>query len=361
MAIIREWASDEQFDEKLRAIKHYRNHPELLPFIGRHYEKARILLVGESHYIKNIDQEGEAYRSYYAEQWYREPLPDGFPHHLWFTTRYVIHRFQVNRRSRSYSMFRNPAEEALQAWELENVTDSEVFNAFAFMNYFQKPAAQAGESFDNSGDYIGEDSEEDAGDTIDNNKQAYRNLLAVIDILKPKLVIFLSKKAYNVFIKQKKDEKTQSKCPDIKAVVHPTCSHWSNSEDGAAAFNTIIKDYKPDCAFDTFCLKAPDQQRRDLQAVLPPELKEPKAEVTKRTVLADSVRYQLRTDKQTGLINEIVFRKLIGSRKIGIGYRFDYKYLWVWDYGEDTYCESYSDSPELSKFYQEIYKIIERL
>ena len=41
----------EQYDIELRTIPFYKDHPELLPFIGTRFNEYSILIVGESHYI----------------------------------------------------------------------------------------------------------------------------------------------------------------------------------------------------------------------------------------------------------------------------------------------------------------------
>ena len=55
MAEINNWKSIKDYDDELKKIEHYKKHNEMLPYIGKHYKQARILLVGESHYVNNIE------------------------------------------------------------------------------------------------------------------------------------------------------------------------------------------------------------------------------------------------------------------------------------------------------------------
>ena len=57
MAIINFWESSQEFDNELSKIEHYseKHHSEMMPFIGYHYNKSRILLVGESHFYEYND------------------------------------------------------------------------------------------------------------------------------------------------------------------------------------------------------------------------------------------------------------------------------------------------------------------
>lgn len=74
----------------------------------------------------------------------------------------------------------------IDSWYPKNVNESEAFTAFAFYNYFQRPAS-------NSGSLI-ELTDED-------EMQAYAVYQRVVESLKPNRFIFLSKKAYNSYKK----------------------------------------------------------------------------------------------------------------------------------------------------------------
>ena len=80
MVIINSWESSQDFDSELSKIEHYskKHHPEMMPFIGSHYNKSRILLVGESHFYECNDNNKEFEIKYLKEFWYSEPTPDIF-------------------------------------------------------------------------------------------------------------------------------------------------------------------------------------------------------------------------------------------------------------------------------------------
>ena len=47
---------NKNFDDKLKEIEFYKNsetHQFMLPYVGSNYEEYRVLLVAESHYLKN--------------------------------------------------------------------------------------------------------------------------------------------------------------------------------------------------------------------------------------------------------------------------------------------------------------------
>ena len=64
-----QWNSLKDYDNELSRVLHYAFHPEMIPFVGKHYPDARILLVGESHYLDLSDQE----RILDVAKWYTTP------------------------------------------------------------------------------------------------------------------------------------------------------------------------------------------------------------------------------------------------------------------------------------------------
>lgn len=96
MVIINSWESSQDFDSELSKIEHYskKHHPEMMPFIGSHYNKSRILLVGESHFYEYNDNNNQEFEiKYLKEFWYSKPTPDIFSCKDNFNTRKVIHNF----------------------------------------------------------------------------------------------------------------------------------------------------------------------------------------------------------------------------------------------------------------------------
>lgn len=233
--IINSWESSQEFDNELSKIEHYseKHHPEMMPFIGSHYNKSRILLVGESHFYEYNDNNNQEFEiKYLKEFWYSKPTPDIFSYKDNFNTRKVIHNFLSLKRTKAHSMFKNPAQCVIEAYDLNNVSDSEAFNTFAFMNYFQRPSLEAHESINNS--------KEDA-------KIAYDTFLGVCKAINPKTVVFLSKKAYNCYI----NFCDKNPSVQIEVVCHPTCSYW-NGKDGKEKFVNIINQHKENISFTKY-------------------------------------------------------------------------------------------------------------
>lgn len=246
-------------------------------------------------------------------------------------------------------MFGNPAKAAMKAWSLTNITDSEVFNAFAFMNYFQKPASLAGTSFCRN---------------QTDDQEAYQVFTAVTKKLNPRKVFFLSQKAWDAFWEEHKKQSAQERIDFEHVVVaHPTCAHWwKNDERNGQQKFMMHLDCPVNVKFDFIALP----KRKDLMATLPAKYMETK----KKRFEEDEVYYRLYGDEQ---IKEIVFYKLIAGRRIGIGYVFAQKNMWVWDYdkkdywdpqsNEDSgkYVDAYPDNSEMQLFYEEARQIIQNI
>ena len=221
------------YDDKLNKIHgaFFGNiHPELLPYIGKNYEKTKILLVGESHYVDDS-------KEYSFEDWYTVPVEEKHPlseYKKWFDTRQTIARFingeyngvEAGRGNRR--MFENPLK-VFHDYAKNSISDNgkEDFCYFAFMNFFQRPASKNGKSIKN---------------TDNDNKIANEILTEVIKITKPETVIFLSKKAHKTY---KKFYGTSLPCDvRVEAVAHPTCMWWNREEGkyGHKKFAAILEE-----------------------------------------------------------------------------------------------------------------------
>lgn len=202
-------------------------HPELLPYVGQNYEKTGVLLVGESHYVK---QATEAQLE--QADWYHNPLPDGTDSPFdkrngyveWFDTREVFVRYMNDDRSKSYRIFSEPTA-VLHELGLNSGEKYRDFDYFAFMNFFQRPSIAEGESIqDSPADRLA------ANDVLEQ----------VVSILRPRAVVFLSKKAFYAFEKER--------CPGTMfyAVSHPNSPWWYRARrDGGCAredFKNILQE-----------------------------------------------------------------------------------------------------------------------
>ncbi|MFI3292609.1 MAG: hypothetical protein SNI70_03715 [Rikenellaceae bacterium] len=193
---------DTSYDAQLETIPHFKLHPEYLPFVGRNYQENKVLLVGESHYVKGEDVGDLA-------QWYHTstealfaPLGNEHQHYRhWFNTRGVVKNFAFHENSKSYTMFSNPMKSIIEVGT-SSATQTHAMTHVAFCNYYQKPSLEAGATVENT-----EENQQ-------NSKAIFQQILA---ILQPKMVVFLSRKAYQAF---------GETAPNIYVTDHPTSSWW---------------------------------------------------------------------------------------------------------------------------------------
>lgn len=222
------------YDEELKQIPFYQNHPEYLPFIGDKYNDFKILQVGESHYIG----QSSAYAPFglddfdgwwvnHCDKIYNEP--DGDPETKcwgsWYNTQEVIGRFLKNNQ-KNYSIFMNMIRALNEVKELPAYDDEKQnYHHFAFMNFFQMPSLYKGMSF--------EDSLYQAAKETDNPAAVYKRTVEescavldeVIQILHPNAIVFTSKAAYKAYCNNKgKLVETDER---IINTVHPCCSWWN--------------------------------------------------------------------------------------------------------------------------------------
>jgi uncharacterized UPF0160 family protein len=168
--------SSSNFDKDLNQIEHYIKFPSMIPYVGENYgnlKNKRILLIAESHYFPQ-----NSTIHYEAKNWYdssANDLTDEEIYHIntkkvletdWVTVSDVIFR-EINS--------------TIQPFILNN--ESRAMNYAAFMNCFQRPG-KTGDSISHT------------CNSIDTEK-AYETITSVIDVLKPDIVIFYSKFAWD--------------------------------------------------------------------------------------------------------------------------------------------------------------------
>lgn len=219
-----------EYDEALKNGWIYQYHPELLPYIGKQYNKYRILCVGESHYLSKQTENF----SYDLEEWYFNNLTEQIydennPLHTNFSsffTRYVLFKHIVGKeRGAGYSMFYRPAKACC---DVIGCDEDKVWEYFAFMNYYQRPACVRGKT-------INDDKRDDTLLKL--------NLDYICSIIRPHKIIFLSKKAYKDWIET--ELRSDTVAPYEAAsypVSHPT-SHWweRKRKDGGCAKNDFVR------------------------------------------------------------------------------------------------------------------------
>lgn len=230
------------FDCELDKISHFKLHPELKPFVGEKYGsklsegKNGILLIGESHYIKD----GLTAESF--SKWYEattEEIINSFPPEYqeanpdiknWFDTRHVICDNYLNgHQYRSKTIFSNPAKVLCKICESDGgllcpAKEQEAFTYFSFMNFFQRPEVCEGKSFIASKTDI---------------FKANEILKDVIQVLRPSKVIFVSKHAFSSSDSESMSRELKM---EINYTVHPTSAWWNRSEGkyGSKKFENLV-------------------------------------------------------------------------------------------------------------------------
>lgn len=304
----KEWESIVDYDEQLKNVSHYRVHPEMMPFIGRNYPKTRILILGESHYVCPEDRE------MISDEWYEAWDNKGFKSPKHFDTRHVVNYFLRERRSKAHSMFRNPAKALIEAWELENVSDSEAFTAFSFMNYFQRPAVNEGKSIQASSK---------------DKKCAYDTLRAVADITKPQKVIFLSKKAFDAFL----ESGGELDGIGFEWTYHPTSKYWNYSE-GKEKIERMLREtpnrpnFCRDGAIDYGTANDILSKKENPYFMIGKKGKR---------FWENWIGIKVYESKESSRVSKIVWYYLDEKRRIGVGYIVKTRVLWIWDYDRREY------------------------
>ena len=329
----KEWDSLTGFDNQLSAIPHYQIHPEMLPFIGRHYPETRILILGESHYLSNEESE----ETKQMRDWYKRPTQDfSFKWPSNFDTRGVVHNYLTGWRSKASTMFSKPAKALIEAWGLKDVNDSEAFTGFAFFNYFQRPASYSGSSISL---------------TKEDEEQAASILSQLIKILKPNKVVFLSKKAFNSYYRQVREVDSNL----IEYVYHPTSSYW-NDEDGGKQLCGILSSMKRYGGFSANGFLTLERANQMLSSSSYWFIQK-----GQKRFHSGIITYRIYQDSNDpASVSEVAWYLVEDNKRFGIGYVVQSKILWIWDYNNKRYMDDtdIKKHPKLIELYQDVQRLI---
>lgn len=231
---------NQTYEKALDAIEFYQIHPEYKPFIGEKYDEFRILQVGESHYIGQRAKDPEDdFPIQYFDKWWTDSCDELRQHQDrrpseglwggWYDTRDVINRFLNARSNGGYSIFANMLRSFDRVYlNKETVHMNEEvkkhYQYFAFMNFFQMPSLYEGKKY--------WDSLLKSAQKQGNEQLAYQlwekateisanTLDAVIDVLKPEVVVITSVSAYDAYHSIHGDD------PKVIRATHPCCSWWN--------------------------------------------------------------------------------------------------------------------------------------
>ncbi len=217
------------YDAELVQIPFYKDHPELLPFVGSSFYdfKYKILIVGESHYIDQTYGNVRYDNSYFLNHWWNGTHDEinSEPFSGWYNTRGVIENYLNGNRSKGHLIFTNLVKafsECVLNQRIDSITteNSQVFQYLAFMNFFQMPSIIRGEKYWNSLLNTDQSTAIELWNVCKVNSA--KVLDAVIDILKPKVVIFSSTSAFWAY--QEAEHKHNSL---IECVPHAGCKWWN--------------------------------------------------------------------------------------------------------------------------------------
>lgn len=227
-------------------------HPEYKPFVGSEYEKYKILIVGESHYIGqeyNVEAKDKYDVKYFLDNWLESPCDELIKDYGdWFNTVKVIEDYMNGNRTKGHLIFTNiiksfseiVLEEKIQSISNESCKK---FSCLAFMNFFQMPSIYKGEKYWSS--------------LIKSSKKLGYVQLAydlwqkvvdesvltldyVIEQLKPKKIFIFSQSAYCAY-KENRNSKYKDK---IISLDHAGSPWWyRKKKDGEKASKEMFEDY----------------------------------------------------------------------------------------------------------------------
>lgn len=209
-----------QYDSQmLNEFSHLRNHPQLLPFVGSKWEasKHKILLVAESHYLPK-----EYNNKFGPDEWYKVTSNSFKDYRL---IGYTDTRANVEgvEESWGHSIHKNVVRSFNNVFGYTSPMES--YSQIAFYNYFQRPAEENGKSIRS---------------THEDHQLAFDFHLYLKEKIQPDWVMFLSKKAYHLYIG------FGGSGDRVSTVPHPTSSWWNrkskshSNRTGKEKFEEII-------------------------------------------------------------------------------------------------------------------------
>lgn len=199
------------YDDKLKELAWFKLHPQLLPFIGAHYDDYKILQIGESHYLPQSKNNMKFDIKYFMDNWWDESCDDlakvfedsSQYNGCWFDTRRVLKNYLVGKDG-SYGIFINVIKsfsKIILNKKISYITleDKQLYNNFAFMNFFQMPSLFEGKKYWNSLIQSTNDRELASKVFRKCTEISIKVVNDVIDIIDPNIIIFTSisaRKAY---------------------------------------------------------------------------------------------------------------------------------------------------------------------
>lgn len=192
----------------------YNIHPELYPFIGKLYSKAplKVLFLGESHYLP------AAYNHKVGQEWYeRSTASYGFSTEAlaWLNTAAIIRHdvIESNYKNPAHNIYRNIGKVYGEVFAKGDYPQA--LEYIAFGNYFLRPAEVCGESI--------------IINSWDEEVRSFQQLAALEKQLQPALIVFVSKKAYESFVRVAQVQGATALFSKAKSVPHPNSAWWNRA------------------------------------------------------------------------------------------------------------------------------------
>ncbi|PWL88521.1 MAG: hypothetical protein DBY14_02865 [Escherichia coli] len=218
-----------KYDELLKNVDFYKLHPQYMAFVGDNYEKYKILHIGESHYLnQDRNDDDNKYSLKYFNNWWSDECSElKNDYEEYYNTRGVLKNYLDGDRKKGYTIFRNMLDVFCDVYGVEKNGDTDLYNNFAFMNFFQIPSLYKGISFDNSLKFAPENANKSYVKSF--YQKAVVNSSKVVDevieILNPTVIVFSSSKSINEYKKYGKFALDKR----IVYSVHPGCAWWNRN------------------------------------------------------------------------------------------------------------------------------------
>lgn len=151
------------FDDELKKINFFEGRECMLPFVGEKYREVGILHIGASYYFKldDIDCAQQQEAKLVLDEWWDESQQaierrktflattrqlkngnDGSEFGAWVNTRGIIEAFAGNNyKERNRAVYREFLKAAYNKNSSKELVNTQGYAPFAYMNFFQKPAA----------------------------------------------------------------------------------------------------------------------------------------------------------------------------------------------------------------------------
>ena len=216
------------FDENLRIIEQYKYHPEMLPFVGKNYGnngEQKILLVYESHYLKNDALSEDLFSRYDWYNMYLKDIPELKEEYYGVGTRWVASQYASGVKARWLKIFYRPFYKLYDFGITSEGRDRDFIEKFAYMNFFQRPVVGKNDSIKN------------AKITENDIKIAKLTLNQVVDILKPDKIFVMSS-----YVRDRLEQVDYINGIKVYYMVHPSRSWWT-ADEGKYGYRKFIDYY----------------------------------------------------------------------------------------------------------------------